>query len=361
MNSRERLRRCFFYEEMDRPAVYSRRGFPGDDPTYDGLKEYLAEYSDLKYTWSSSRIVETFPAETHTEEYSEGYERLVTVLHTPEGDLTSVRLVSRKGQPDMDETFFIESRKDAEAYLSLPVPEITGNVSSFFEEEKNIGERGIVDVSLGLNPAGTAASLAGTENFALLSVTDRDIIHELCARKRDVILQRLECLIENNVGPFFSMLGQEYVAPPIHSPKDFRDFNFKYDRPIIERVHEAGGRMHIHCHGRIKTVLDAFLEMETDVLHPFEAPPMGDITPKEAKEKIRGRICFEGNIQIADMYEQTPEEIREQTLALIHDVFDDSRGLIVCPSASPYLRGEGQTCFPQYKAMIDTVVNFRPS
>ena len=116
----------------------------------------------------------------------------------------------------------------------------------------------------------------------------------------------------------------------------------------------------VHCHGSIKKVLAGFIEMGVDVLHPFEAPPMGDVTAAEAKEMARGRLCLEGNIQIADLYEQTPEAIREQTAALIADAFDDRRGLIVCPTASLYIRGAGRRCFPQVKAMVETVLRRRP-
>ena len=100
--------------------------------------------------------------------------------------------------------------------------------------------------------------------------------------------------------------------------------------------------------------------MGADVLHPFEAPPMGDITAAEAKAQARGKLCLEGNIQIAAMYEHRPEAIRAETKALIRDAFDDRRGLIVCPTASPYIRGAGGQCLEQFKAMIDTVVNWKP-
>ena len=148
------------------------------------------------------------------------------------------------------------------------------------------------------------------------------------------------------------------MVPPLHGPKDFYDFNVRYDKPIIELIHNAGGRIHIHCHGSIKKILQGFVDMGTDVLHPFEAPPMGDITPSEAKELARGRMCLEGNIQIDRMYEATPEDIAEETELLIQTVFDDHKGLIVSPTASPYIRGRGEECFPQYKAMIDTVINW---
>ena len=147
--------------------------------------------------------------------------------------------------------------------------------------------------------------------------------------------------------------------PPLHGPKDFYDFNVRYDRPILDLIHDAGGRVHIHCHGSIKRVMQGFVDLGTDVLHPFEAPPMGDITPEEAKAFARGNLCLEGNIQIAHVYEHTPEQVREETEALIEATFDDRRGLIVSTTASPYIRGRGETCFEQYKAMIDTALEWK--
>ncbi|MBI2951003.1 hypothetical protein HYY27_02860 [bacterium] len=86
---------------------------------------------------------------------------------------------------------------------------------------------------------------------------------------------------------------------------------------------------------------------------------MGDITPVEAKEIARGKLCLEGNIQISHMYEHTPEQVQEETEALIEATFDDHRGLIVSTTASPYIRGGGEVCFEQYKAMIDTTLAWK--
>ena len=258
----------------------------------------------------------------------------------------------------MQETYFIKSREDAERYLSLPLPELRGDVSSFSAAEAEIGDSGIVDVGLGTNPGGAVAVLCGSENFAILSIDDREILYALCEREMTITMNRAKFLLDGKVGPFFSMLGQEYIAPPLHGNTDFYDFNVKYDKPIIDLIHDSGGRIHIHSHGSIKKVFQGFVDMGADVLHPFEPPPLGDITAAEAKASARGKLCLEGNIQIHHMYEKTPEELRQETEALIRDVFDDRRGLIVCPSASPYIRGAGETSFPQYKAMIDTVLEW---
>lgn len=359
LTSRERLRRCYFHEELDRPGVYSRTGFPEDDASYDRLKAYLLAHADLKTVWNGRAFEAPLPAEVFLEPASEDYDRQVTIVHAPAGDLRATFLLSRRGLPGMQESYFITSPEDAAIFLSLPLPAIDGDTSSFADADRRIGTRGIVDVGLGLNPAGYVAELCGSETFALMSVTDRDVLHALCARQQQILLATARFLMERQVGPYFSLLGQEFLTPPLHGPRDFDDFNVRYDWPILDLVHGAGGRMHVHSHGRIARVFAGFLALGADVLHPLEAPPMGDITAREAKALARGRICLEGNIQIADMYECPPEEIRRQTAELIEAAFDDGRGLIVSPSASPYMRGAGETCFPQYRAMIDTVLDWR--
>ncbi|OPZ27581.1 MAG: Uroporphyrinogen decarboxylase (URO-D) [Lentisphaerae bacterium ADurb.BinA184] len=356
MTRHERLSRCYLHRETDRPAVYSRSGFPAGDPTYDRLKAYLAEHTELKAGWSGCQFESGQPWETHSEPHSADFERHVSTLHTPKGDLRQSRLESRKGQPGLHETFLIRSADDAEKYLSLPLPQIAGDPSSFLAVKAAVGDRGIAEVGLGMNPAGFVAELCGSETFALMSVTDRTILHALCERQLAIMLQRVRFLVAAGVGPFFTMLGEEYVVPPLHGPRDFDDFNVRYDTPILDAVHNAGGRVHVHCHGAMKRVLAGFVEMGVDVLHPFEPPPQGDILAREAKAVARGRTCLEGNIQIHRMYEASPEAIREETEQLIADAFDDRRGLIVCPTASPYIRGRGEECFPNYQAMIDAVL-----
>jgi hypothetical protein len=320
---------------------------------------FLAAHSDQKKQWDGRSLETPYPLSHALEPYSEDFEKHVTILHTPAGDLRASKRVGLKHQPGLQETYFIKTRKDAEKYLSLPMPERAGDVGSFFPADNELDQRGIMDVSLGFNPAGFVAELCGSETFAIMSITDRDVIDALCQRQMEIILETVKFLLTQRVGPFFSMAGEEYLVPPLHGPKDFFDFNVRYDKPIIDLVHEAGGRMHVHSHGRVKKVMQCFVEMGVDVLHPFEAPPMGDITPAEAKDMARGQLCLEGNIQVHHLYEHTPEQICEETAALMATAFDDRTGLIVCPTASPYIPGKGEDCLGRLRAMIETVHNWR--
>ena len=360
LTRKERLSRCYFHQEQDRPAVYVRTAFPPDDPSYDRLKAYMALHTEQKASWDTAACESPLRIERRREPHSDDWELEVSTLHTPTGALESSRLVSLKGQPGLEQTYLIKGPEDVETYLSLPMPEVGGDASAHARCEEAIGTAGIAEAGLGHNPGGLAVELLGSELFALMSVTHRDLLHALCERRMNVLLNRLRYLLGQGVGPFFALSGEEYIIPPMHSPRDFRDFNVRYDRPILDLIHEAGGRIHIHCHGSVRRVIADFVDMGTDVLHPFEPPPQGDITAAEAKAAARGLMSLEGNIQIDRMYSCSPDEIREETLDLIADAFDDHRGLTVCPTASPYMRDQGQACFPAFKAMIDAVRGWRP-
>jgi hypothetical protein len=345
-------------EGTDRPAVYSRTGFPEDDPTYDKLKAYLIAHTELKDSWSGLKQT-SYPTETLREPYSQDFERHITVLHTPKGDLRSSRLVSLKGLPGLAETFLLKTPEDAEKYLSLPMPEVSDvDAPSFSGAVAKVGDAGIVSVPFGTSPGGFVATLFGTWGFAKMTITHRELVHELCNRQMAIVMDRLDHLLAKEIGPFFSMSGEEFLVPPIHGPRDFGDFIVKYEKPLFDRLHHAGGFVHVHCHGSIRKVFQGLLDVGVDVLHPFEAPPMGDITPSEAKELAKGKMCLEGNIQINRMYEANPADIRQETQRLIETVFDDHKGLIVCPTASPYVRGKGEEAFLRYKAMIDVVLEW---
>lgn len=371
LTSRERLDRCFKQMETDRPGLSVRGvGFnrPKDE-TYKPLRELVVEKGDLVEDFRLPEIEGTTRLDfserndssrfsVKKDQFNDDFTRYTCTLHTPEGDLSQQYMVGKKGQGYIVK-HFIETPEDAEKYLTLENERIVVDFDKFFELDRKIGDRGIVLIKPCQNPAGTVVTLMGSERFAYWSIDHRDILHRLMERRRDYILDAVKILIENKVGPYFSLSGQEEVTPPLHGLKDFYDFNVKYDKPIVDLIHNAGGYVHIHSHGSLSKVLDGFLDIGMDVLHPIEPPPMGDVPARVAKEKFRGKVCIEGNIQIGDMYTCESEEIRNMVMELIKDTYDDSKGLIVCQSASPYIRGMSQKVFDNYSMLIQTVLNYK--
>ncbi len=48
----------------------------------------------------------------------------------------------------------------------------------------------------------------------MMSVTDRDVLHELCDRQMTIMVGRITFLLGLGIGPFFSMPGEESLVPP---------------------------------------------------------------------------------------------------------------------------------------------------
>jgi len=359
MTSKQRQERLFKQLEVDRPAVYTRTGYPEDDPSYDKMKRYMEEFTDLRGMFWCGKPRFLVPVEEHNELIDADTVRRTLVLRAPAGDLTSTVLVKPKMRTSYHETYYIKNRGDALKYLSLPVPAAEPDVGKFHETERALGDRGVVFVNCGTVPGGIIAELCGSETLALMSLTDRDVLHAICERELQIYIKTLDIMFKHNIGPYFSLQGEEYFTPPLHGRADFQDFVSRYNKSIIDKIHDAGGFAHIHCHGPIGDLLDEFVALGPDMLHPVEPPPMGDVTAARAKAAFQGKICIEGNIQIAHMYEHAPEDVAEETKRLIRDAFYDNRGLVVGPTASPYIFGRGEAAFPQYKAMVETVLNYK--
>ncbi len=43
-----------------------------------------------------------------------------------------------------------------------------------------------------------------------------------------------------------------------------------FDRQLVEAIHDAGGRVWVHCHGKMRPVIERFADMGVDVLNPTE-------------------------------------------------------------------------------------------
>ncbi|HBG26704.1 MAG: hypothetical protein A2Y10_09130 [Planctomycetes bacterium GWF2_41_51] len=217
LTRKERLKKRYYYQELDRPAVYSRTGFPKNDSSYDKLKSFLRQYTELKASFNGRAFDSPYPIEKSIEPYSDAFQKRAYDAENIGGRFAQ----QFAGQFDQSarpaRNVFVKGYQRRRK-ISLAV--FVGDVSGFCQSLRDIGDDGIVDVSLGLNPAGFIAELFGTENFVMFSVTDCEIVHLLMRYQMEVILERVKFLLANGVGPFFSMLDQEYITPPLRSPKD---------------------------------------------------------------------------------------------------------------------------------------------
>jgi len=125
---------------------------------------------------------------------------------------------------------------------------------------------------------------------------------------------------------------------------------------MIRSIHAHGGFARVHCHGRVRNILDMIAGMGADGLDPIEPPPHGDVTLREVRELHGGELVLFGNLEVADIEMlPTPRFTEVVKRALEEGTAGEGRGFVLLPSASPYGRTLTPVTLPNYQAMVRSV------
>ena len=142
----------------------------------------------------------------------------------------------------------------------------------------------------------------------------------LIKRLADAWLERVwakvDFLLSQGVGPFWHFNGVERASPPMMGRRQWEELVVPYDGEIMRRIkaRDPEARIHVHCHGKVATLLDSWLEMGVDSIDPVEPPPQGDIEFAEARRRVGDRMTLYGNIEFCWMDSATPDEIERAVM-----------------------------------------------
>lgn len=333
LSGRERLLRVFKQQETDRMPIWIwgidpmyRSGNTSWAPLYDLVEKYEL---DIMRSWrprpkAQAKPVKPAPPPAPQPERRQSdkpdmweHER---ITRTPKGDLSQIHYQPKDGSPGYIKKHLIETVEDAEKWLSFPHNLVDPNVDveSYFEQKRQTGDRTMLMVGIG-EAMYSIQAMMGSEIYSIWMVMHKELLHEMIRRSYEKIEHVVKYYLSHDIGDYYGWVGPELCIPPLASPEDFREFVFKYDKPIIDLIHDAGKLAWVHCHGDMEKVLLDFVDMGVDCLNPIEPPPVGGITLAEAKEKIGGRMTLDGGVQNGDLDLLEPEEmvqVVEETIAM---------------------------------------------
>jgi uroporphyrinogen-III decarboxylase len=136
------------------------------------------------------------------------------------------------------------------------------------------------------------------QTFLEWCATELCLIKELTALCLERILDVLDVLLSAGTVEYVWMGGCEWLTPPMGSPRLYEELVQPFEQKVIERIHAGGAISHIHCHGNVRSTLEAVVERGADFFEPVEPPPDGDITFAEAKRLAAGRMVLGGNVEV---------------------------------------------------------------
>lgn len=382
MTRRERLMATLRGEPVNRPAVnfYEIGGFeidPSDpdqfnvynDPSWRPLLQLAEEQTDLirmrSPVGSRSHEVEVFPSRSdsqspltefvQTEEYVESrclFNR--TTVNIGSRVLTSLT----RRSCDTDTVWTVEpllkNTDDLKAYLELP-DEIFArdlDIAKLVDEDERLGDRGIVMVDTE-DPICAAASLFSMEDFTVIALTEQKLFHRLLEKVARPLYDRTEETARAFPGHLWRIYGPEYVTEPYLPPHLFKEYVVRYTGPMVETIKSYSGFARIHCHGRIRAVLDDIVDMGADAIDPIEPPPHGDIDLAEVRREYGKDLVLFGNLELADIETMEPADFENVVQkALIEGTGTPGKGFALMPSSAP----NGRKITPKVMANYETMV-----
>ncbi|NIP26642.1 MAG: hypothetical protein GWN67_26235 [Phycisphaerae bacterium] len=389
MTSRERLMATLRGEAVDRPAVnfYEIGGFqidPSDpdefnvynDPSWRPLLQLAEEQTDLirmrSPVRSNSHKVEMTHDKTDsanyrdeffkTEEYMENGSRFKRVT-LKIGNKTMTSLTRRS--PKIDTVWTIEhllkSIDDLKAYLELPDEVFTEQVdiTDLVEEDKKHGDRGIVMVDTE-DPICSAASLFSMEDFTVIAMTEQKLFHRLLEKLSRHIYCRTEKTAKEFGGHLWRIYGPEYATEPYLPPNLFKEYVVRYTGSMVQTIQKYGGFARIHCHGRVRAVLDYIVKMGATAIDPVEPPPHGDVELDYVRNKYGRDLVLFGNLEVADIENMEPTEFEKVVGKTLEDgTSGEGKGFVLMPSSAPNGRKITQRTMANYETMVRLATDFK--
>jgi len=365
-------------EPVDRPPVsfYEIGGFRIDtsdpdpynvynSPAWEPLVRLAEQHTDIIRMMSPVRARSIDPTGSATtarwHEFfrvttqDDGETRITrTELNVAGRTLTEVTKRERQVNTVWTVEHLLKDAADVEAYLAIPDEAFAEHIDTgpLEAEEAALGERGILMVDTE-DPLCAAAALFSMEDYTVLAFTEPALFHRLLEKMACRIQPRTAEVSRRFPGRLWRIYGPEYASEPYLPPRLFDEYVCRHVAPMIRSIQAHGGYARVHCHGRLRNILDLIAGMGADGLDPIEPPPQGDMELREVRQRHGRQLVLFGNLEIADIEMlPTPRFAEKVKRALDEGTSGTGRGFVLLPSASPYGRDLSPLTLRNYETML---------
>ncbi len=252
---------------------------------------------------------------------------------------------------------FLKGPEDLRAWLTLPAPGFGGepDVAGVLAAEAALGDSGIVMIDTA-DPLCLAADLFSMADYTVAAAMEPAMFHRLLERFAAIFWPKTEAVAAAAPGRLWRIYGPEYASVPYLNPRFFSEYVVRYDTPMVQAIQRTGGYARLHCHGRLKAILDDIAATGCDGLDPIEPPPQGDVELRYVRERCGGQMVLFGNLEASDIENlPTPEFAQKVRRALDEGTAGSGRGFVLLPSSCPYGRVLSPLALANYRKMVEVV------
>jgi uroporphyrinogen decarboxylase len=218
---------------------------------------------------------------------------------------------------------FIKERSDLN---KLRIPDFTkdGRLPVYMEATEiaveEIGKEVCVSTVFG-GPLTTAAALYPADQLTRDLIKNKVWVHELMEICTQAGMKFVDEILKRNALPIIvEPIGSASLISPIH----FKEFVTPYLRRLSDHVHKTGGGLPavLHICGKTTSNWKAMLEAEFDIWS------LDNVDLGQAKASVGHRVVLVGNVNPANMYKNTPEEVDAEAKTICESM-GDMKGFIL--------------------------------
>ncbi len=364
MTSRERLLAALRRETPDRMPVtiYEYCPYNDDWPTREPS---YAPLLDLERTLGDSFVFapvempvfyNAAAVRRKTTPQSDGSLLCLSCVETPKGPLRWVR----RRDPGLMTWWQIEPAikcpADVDRLLSLPDPDLHLDASALRALESRTADDGVLCLNPG-DALGRVVDLFDFSDFVLRCHRDDGPVRALLDRANAQLIAAITAIGQHIQQAAVRLWGPEYCGAPLMNPRRFFPrYVVEPDRELTRAIHAVGGFSIIHCHGRLRDLLDLIPEIGADALEPLETLPVptADTTLPEVIARLSDHMCLMGGVQARTLETAPAVDVKREVEDILSHAADVP-GFVVLPTAAPFMLPLAPRCLKNLEAMYRTV------
>lgn len=187
---------------------------------------------------------------------------------------------------------------------------------NYTQIKDDLGEDGIVTVGADYTPLmKIIIRYMGFRTFAITYHKNPEAIEELIEVLDKSFLKMYKIIADS---PAEIVRIGDNVDSVLISPRLFEKYCLPYYNKYAEILRERGKIVISHMDGRLKALKDLIARTKLNAIEAFTPPPMGDLSPKEAKNAWKDKVVWMNFPE--EVFLRTPEEIKNFTIRLLEEI-----------------------------------------
>ena len=297
---------AYFYDPIDITMAYIKaaRHFEIDGWMFNGSLNYK---TNSKITFETKTIKDTYDVKEY-----------LTIMHTPDGDLTSKTVAPRDVPSTTTEKFVKDIKEDYKKLRHMFTFEYLDYDKTYYlEQKKEMGDTGMICCFIDCPGFQHYSGWMDLEELTYAYYDYPEIFEEICELHHKQCIRKMELATDAGVE---SILTGGSGSITLQSPDLFRKLSLPTIKEITKMAKEAGIVSGIHSCGKEYSLIEMCAnETDLDYVNPIEVRPQGDCDLADIKNKFGSKLALMGNLHTSRVMLGPLDLVRLESLKCIRD------------------------------------------